>query len=306
MRTALLDELTALAARDPAVVLIVNDVGFSVVETFQQRFPERFINAGVAEANMIGVAAGLALTGRRVFVYAIAPFTTYRCLEQIRLDLCRTKLPVTLVGLGGGFTYGQLGTTHHPTEDVAVLRALPGMRVLAPCDAAETRALVPYLGTGGGPIYLRLEKSGQPDVHVTPPAVGPGRAVRVRAGDDVTLVAYGTMVQVCLAAAERLAARGMSAGVISAVSLKPLDPALLDELRARPVVSVEEHSVIGGLGGALAEAAADAGVPAPRLRLGVPDAYAEVTGDQAYLRSIFGLTAEGIEGRVLSVFGRGA
>lgn len=304
MRTALIDELTTLVASDPRVMLIVNDVGFSVIEPFQRAFPERFINAGVAEANMIGVAAGLALTGYRVFVYAIAPFTTYRCLEQIRLDLCRTKLPVTLVGLGGGFTYGQLGTTHHPTEDVAMLRALPGMRVLAPCDALETRALVPHLGTGEGPIYLRLEKAGQPDVHATLPAVGPGCSVRVREGNDVTLIAYGTMVQVSLAAAERLAGRGVSAGVISAVSLKPLDPALLDELRARPVVTVEEHSTIGGLGSALAEAAADAGAPAPRLRIGVPDAFAEVAGDQTYLRSLTGLTAERIEGRVSAVLGR--
>ena len=186
MRNALIDELTTLAVTDPSVVLIVNDVGFSVIEPFQRQFPQRFINAGVAEANMIGVAAGLALTGHRVFVYAIAPFTTYRCMEQIRLDLCRTKLPVTLVGLGGGFTYGQLGTTHHPTEDVAMLRALPGMRVLAPCDALETRALVPYLGAGEGPIYLRLEKAGQSDVHTTLPAVGPGCSVRVRISIYVT------------------------------------------------------------------------------------------------------------------------
>ncbi len=306
MRNALIDELTALAARDPKVVLIVNDVGFSVIEPFQQRFPDRFINAGVAEANMIGVAAGLALTGHRVFVYAIAPFTTYRCIEQIRLDLCRTKAPVTLVGLGGGFTYGQLGTTHHPTEDIAMLRALPGMRVMAPCDSFETRALVPYLGTGEGPIYLRLEKAGQQDVHTAPPSVGPGRSVRVRHGEDVTLVACGTMVQVSLAAAERLAARGVNAGVISAVSLKPLDPALLEELRTRPVVTVEEHSTIGGLGSALAEAAADACVPAPRLRIGVPDSYAEVAGDQGYLRSLVGLTAEGIERRVADALGLGA
>lgn len=306
MRTALIDELTTLAAHDSKVVLIVNDVGFSVIEPFQQRFPNRFINAGVAEANMIGVAAGLALTGHRVFVYAIAPFTTYRCIEQIRLDLCRTKAPVTLVGLGGGFTYGQLGTTHHPTEDIAMLRALPGMRVLAPCDSLETRALVPYLSTGEGPIYLRLEKAGQPNVHTALPPVGPGRSVRVRAGDDVTLVSCGTMVQVSLAAAERLAARGISAGVISTVSLKPLDPALIEELRTRPVVTVEEHSTIGGLGGAIAEAAADAGVPSPRLRIGVPDAYAEVAGDQGYLRSLVGLTAEGIERRVADALGRGA
>lgn len=306
MRTALIDELTRLAASDPRVVLIVNDVGFSVIEPFQQRFPERFINAGVAEANMIGVAAGLALTGHRVFVYAIAPFTTYRCLEQIRLDLCRTKLPVTLVGLGGGFTYGQLGTTHHPTEDIAMLRALPGMRVIVPCDSFETRAVVPYLGTGEGPIYLRLEKAGQQDVHASVPRVGPGQSVRVREGGDVTLVACGTMVQVCLAAAERLAARGVQAGVISAVSLKPLAPELLEELGRRPVVTVEEHSTIGGLGAALAEAAADASVPAPRLRIGVPDTYAEVAGDQAYLRSLFGLTAEGVEARVFAALGRGA
>lgn len=306
MRTALIDELTRLAATDTRVVLIVNDVGFSVVEPFQRQFPGRFINAGVAEANMIGVAAGLALTGHRVFVYAIAPFTTYRCLEQIRLDLCRTKLPVTLVGLGGGFTYGQLGTTHHPTEDIAMLRALPGMRVLVPCDSFETRALIPFLGTSDGPIYLRLEKSGQQDIHAAMPSVGPGQSVRVRAGEDVTIVACGTMVQVSLVAAERLEARGVHAGVVSAVSLKPLDPALLEELRTRPVVTVEEHSTIGGLGAALAEAASDAGTSAPLLRIGVPDTFAEVAGDQMYLRSLFGLTAEDIEARVAAALGRGA
>ncbi len=306
MRNALIDELTMLAEADPRVVLIVNDVGFSVVEGFQARHTDRFINAGVAEANMIGMAAGLALTGHRVFVYAIAPFTTYRVIEQIRLDLCRSRLPVTLVGLGGGFTYGQLGTTHHATEDIAMLRALPNMQVLAPCDAFEARSLMPHLGTGDGPVYLRLEKAGEIAVHASKPDVAPGRGVRVRWGADVTLVACGTMVQVALAAAERLASQGVDAGVISAVSIKPLDSVLLDELRARPVVTVEEHSVIGGLGGALAEAAADAGAPAPRLRIGVPDRYAEVGGDQAYLRSLMGLTPEGIAERVASVFERAA
>lgn len=298
MRTALIDELTQAAEADPRVVLVVNDVGFSVVEPFRDRFPERFVNAGVAEANMIGFAAGLALTGHRVFVYAIAPFTTFRCLEQIRLDLCRPRLPVTLVGLGGGFTYGGLGTTHHSTEDIAIMRALPGMRVMSPCDAGETRALVPHLGRGDGPVYLRLEKAGQPNVHTSPPAVGLGQSVRVREGRDVTLVAVGTMVQECLAAADRLGERGIDAGVISAISVKPLDPTLLDELSVRPVVTIEEHSLIGGLGAALAEAAVDRGAPGPRLRIGVPDTYTEVAGDQPYLRSLWGLERDAIADRV--------
>jgi transketolase len=251
---------------------------------------------------MIGVAAGLAMTGRRVFVYAIAPFTTYRCIEQIRLDLCRPRLPVTLIGLGGGFTYGQLGTTHHPTEDIAMLRALPNMRVFAPCDSPETRALVPHLGTGDGPVYLRLEKAGQADVHTAPLTLSPGQSVRVREGADVTLVACGTMVQVALAAADRLAAQHVAAGVISAVSIKPLDPALVHESRQRPVVTIEEHSIIGGLGGALAEAAADAAAPAPMLRIGVPDRFAEVAGDQAYLRAQVGLTPDDIAERVAAIF----
>jgi transketolase len=295
-------EITALAAEDPRIVLLSGDIGNRLFDTFKARHPDRFYNCGVAEANMVSVAAGLALSGLRPVTYTIASFMTTRCFEQIRVDACYHHLPIVIVGVGAGLAYAANGGTHHACEDIAILRALPEMTVVCPADAAEVRLAVRGAVECRGPVYLRLGKKGERAVHAAPPAFRLGKGIVLRQGNDLCLLATGNMVAVAQDAAERLAATGRSAEVVSLHTVKPLDEALLRRVCAAfPVVAtLEEHSVLGGLGGAVAEWMADqGGVRARLLRFGTPDRYLHEAGDQEYARQVFGLTAEAIATRLL-------
>jgi transketolase len=304
MRTAFIQTLCELAEAEPRIWLLTGDLGFSVLEAFAQRFPDRFINVGVAEQNMTGVAAGLARCGKIVFTYSIANFATIRCLEQIRNDVCYHQADVKIVAVGGGFTYGAAGYTHHAVEDLGVLRVLPNLTVVAPADPVETRLATRALASWPGPCYLRLEKAGNAVVHPVEPAFQLGRALLVRPGRDVTLISTGGMLPETLATATRLAAEGIDAEVLSMHTLKPLDGAavLAAARQTGAVVTVEEHSVTGGLGSAVAEVLAEAGPGPWRLRrFGVPDAPYHGVGSQAFLRRLAGDLFE----IVRSVVGRG-
>src|SRR3954470_17523784 len=206
MRMSFIEALCEAAARDARVHLLTADLGYSVVEPFAAAFPRRFTNVGVAEQNLIGVAAGLALCGKCVFVYSIANFPTLRCLEQVRNDVCYHQADVKIVAVGGGLAYGPQGYTHHGVEDLAIMRALPGMTVVAPGDPIETRLATRALARQPGPAYLRLGKAREPAVHASPPRFRLGRAIRVRAGRDATLISTGTMLAACATAAADLAA----------------------------------------------------------------------------------------------------
>lgn len=297
MRSAFVGALTRLAAEDPKVVLLTGDLGYGVFEDFQARFGDRFVNTGIAEQNLMGVATGLALTGRTVFVYSIGNFPTFRCLEQLRSDACYHSANVNVVANGGGFSYGALGVSHHATEDLAVLRALPGTTVVAPATDFETAEATRALARTPGVGYLRLDKAGVPDAPVPGESFALGRARRLREGDDVALIATGSIVGEALAAAEQLAREGIEARVVSMHTVKPLD---LDEVAAAAatgaVVTVEEHVVHGGLGGAVAEACMEMELLRPRgfARIGLKDAFATVVGSQAYLRSHYGMDATAI------------
>jgi transketolase len=304
MRTTFIQTLTELAAKDPRVTLVVGDLGFGVVMEFAKRFPNQFLNAGVAEQNMTGVAAGMALAGRIVFTYSIANFPTLRCLEQVRNDVCYHRANVVVTAVGGGFAYGALGMTHHATEDLAILRALPEITVLAPGDPAETAAAVRAAAAGIGPVYLRLGRAGEPVVHPGPISWQVGRAITVRQGNDATLISTGGMLATSMAAAGLLAQQGIHARVLSMHTLKPLDvEAVLAAAReTRLVVTVEEHSILGGLGGAVAEVLCEAGVPGLRFRrLGLPSVFDKTVGDQAYLCKLHGLTPDDIAQRVVEL-----
>jgi transketolase len=288
MRTAFIETLCELAAADPRIWLVTGDLGYSVLERFQERFPDRYINVGVAEQNMTGVAAGLALTGQIPFTYSIANFPTMRCLEQIRNDICHHQLPVRVVAVGGGFAYGPAGYTHHGVEDLAVMRSLIGMTVLAPGDPHETRLATRALLTFPGPAYLRLGKANEPNVHAVPPAFQIGRAIQLRDGHDVTLIATGGLLQYAVRSAERLEGEHhISCRVLSMPTVKPLDQ---DQVRkaartTRLIVTVEEHSVTGSLGSAVAEVLAEMSAPRALLkRYGIPDKAYHLIGDQEYLR----------------------
>jgi transketolase len=301
MRTAFVQTLTELAAHDPRITLVVGDLGFGVVTDFARRFPRQFLNAGVAEQNMTGVAAGMALAGRIVFTYSIANFPTLRCIEQIRNDVCYHRANVVVVAVGGGFAYGALGMTHHATEDLAILRSLPEMTVIAPGDPVETAAAVRAVAAGVGPVYLRLGRAGEPVVHRQSIEWSIGKAITVRDGRDMTLISTGGMLVTALAAAELLAQEGFDVGVLSMHTIKPLDiEAVMSAARRTPLIAtLEEHSVLGGLGGAVAEVLAEAGIPGVRLRrLGLPSAFNKTVGDQEFLCKTYGLDAPSIARRL--------
>lgn len=255
MRGAFVAAITALAAADERVWLLTGDLGYTVLEGFRERFPDRFVNAGVAEQNMTGVAAGLALSGKIVFTYSIANFPTLRCLEQVRNDLCYHALNVNIVAVGGGVVYGPLGYTHHAVEDLAIMPALPNLTVVAPGDPVEARLATRALAARPGPSYLRLGRAAETVVHRSEPAFEIGRPLLVREGGDAVLVAVGGMLANVADAAERLAAGGVTARVVSLHTLAPLDADALASAVAGPrhVFLVAEH-VRAGIAGLLPSA----------------------------------------------------
>lgn len=300
MRDAFLDELLASARTDPNIMLVVGDLGFGVVEEFAQALPHQFLNAGVAEQNMVGAAAGLASTGYRVYVYSIGNFPTLRALEQIRNDVCYHSLDVTIVAVGAGVSYGTLGYTHHAIEDISVMRTLPGLRVVCPADPMEGRSAVHDSLNGKGPTYIRLGKNGEPRLHKEPPA-SLRRPLLLREGTEITIVGTGAVVGECLVAAKSLEQAGLSAGVWSCPSIKPLDASWFAGLQAsRLVVTVEEHVRSGGFGSAVLEVLNDAGVDIALLRLGIDEGKQSMIGSGAFIRKAHGLDSEGIAAAVLS------
>ena len=297
MRTAFLQTLLDLAGEDERINLVVGELGFGVVEPFAERFPKRFLNAGVAEQNMTGVASGMALSGKVVFTYSIANFPTLRCLEQIRNDVCYHKASVKIVAVGGGFAYGSLGMTHHATEDLAIMRALPEMVVVAPGDPAEAAEATRAVASHPGPCYLRLGRAGEPTVHQAGIEFQLGKAITVRNGSDLTLISTGGLLEIALDVAERLMEDGIQTRVLSMHTIKPLDTeAVLAAAReTQAIVTLEEHSVIGGLGGAVAEVLAESGeLRVPFKRLGLPSEFCSTVGSQEYLRAAYGLSGDGI------------
>lgn len=301
MRNAFADEITALAARDPRVVLLSGDIGNKLFDKFKAVAPDRFFNCGIAEANMMGVAAGMALSGLRPFVYTIAAFATTRCYEQIRVDVCYHAAPVVIVGTGAGLSYAELGPTHHSLEDLAILRALPGIDVLAPCDAVELRALLGCAFASGRPAYLRIGKKGEAAIHAASTGIRIGGFVELCQGSDVCLLAAGTVVPLALEAAALLGRRGVSATVASCPSVKPLDEAYLAAAanRHRLLVTVEEHGRIGGFGSAVAEWLAQRRPATPLRILGTADEFMHEVGGQDYALRKFGLTPEDIAAAAL-------
>jgi transketolase len=307
MRDAFLRELTKQASEDPSVMLITGDLGFGVLTKYAKDFPDQFINAGVAEQNMTAMACGLAMEGYRVFTYSIANFTTLRCLEQIRNDVCYHDADVTVVSIGGGFSYGQLGVSHFATEDLAILRALPNMTVIAPNDPWEAEELARQLPQHKGPKYLRIDK-GAAGLPVDIGSVTFGKARRVREGADITIICIGAILSEALAAAEALSVGGIEVRIVAIHTLKPLDKAevLAAARETGGIITLEEHSIIGGLGGAVAETCLDAGA-APKVfsRMGLKDIYPSVVGDQNFLRTEYGMDARAVIAEVKKVLDHG-
>lgn len=300
MRNAFIDELTQLAAQDERIVLIAVDLGFSVVEKFADKFPKRFFNVGIQEQNAISLAAGLALRDKRPFVYSIVPFATMRCFEQIRVDVAYMNTPVRIVGVGAGFGYGPAGATHHAIEDLAVLRSLPNMTVCCPGDPLESRALLKASLNWDRPIYFRLGKGGDSTVHTTEPKIEFGRNIRIMEGPAATFFASSTLLPEAVKAAETLKSKGLEVTVESVPTLKPFDRQSVAAAiaRGRPIFTFEEHSILNGLGSAVAEIIAESGKGIPFYRFGVPDEYTHKIGSQNFLREHYGLNAAQLSDRV--------
>lgn len=300
MRNAFADEILNLALADERIVVLSGDIGNRLFDKFKAAMPERFHNCGVAEANMITLAAGLASSGLRPVCYTITPFVTTRCLEQIKLDVCYHDMPVTIVGTGSGLSYAALGSTHHSFEDIAIMRTLPGMGVYAPADAPELRHLLRQTFLQDSPAYLRIGKKGEP-VFTEGAHFQSSRWQCLRPGTDATLLSCGTILAEALAAADQLAARGIQISVWNCASIKPLDIESLTTLPQAPIFTIEEHSVLGGFGSAVAEVLSELPAAPSLRRLGIPDTFLHDTGEQHESRAHCGIDAAGIVRAVESV-----
>lgn len=301
MRRAFIKTLLKLAEENQDIYLLTGDAGFTILEEFRQRYPERYLNVGIAEAAMIGIAAGLALSDKCVFCYSIVPFVTMRCFEQVRIDLCYQKLPVKLIGVGQGVTYGTAGATHHAIEDIAVMRALPNMTVICPGDPLETEKAVTESLKLEGPCYIRLGKSGEPSAH-DPARLDfiIGRGIRIKRGESIALISAGNMLSVARDVWGRLSEEGFNPELVSMHTVKPLDRDLIGDLsrRCRIIATLEEHNIIGGLGSAVGDVILEEELPVKLLKFGIPDIFAAEVGDQNHLRELFGISPEQVFSRL--------
>jgi len=304
MRTAFINKLIELARNDKNIYLITSDTGFSILEEFEKLFSEQYLNIGISEANMIGVASGLSLGGKKVFLYAIAPFITMRCFEQVRIDLCYQNIPVKLIGVGAGLTYGNAGATHHSIEDIAVMNCLPNMTVICPGDPIEVGKAVEESLKLNGPCYIRIGKSGEPNIHKeVPGSFSLGKGIRLRIGENVALVATGNMLETAIKVYEILKEKNIDTEVISMHTVKPIDKEMIIETskRCKFIATMEEHNVIGGLGSRVADVITEENLNVRLKKFAIPDKYVDVVGDQDYLRNYYGLTAEQISEKILSL-----
>jgi transketolase len=294
MRNETIAVLTAYAAANPDVMLLTADLGYSVLEQFADQLPDQYANVGVCEQAMVGIAAGLALSGKRVALYSIANFPTLRCLEQLRNDVCYHNLPVTVISVGGGLAYGPQGYTHHGLEDLGIMAMLPHMAVTCPADPHEAEQLLPQLLERRGPAYLRLGRAGEPVLHDAATPIPLGKAVTLRRGHDVALIATGPILGRANAAADLLAERGISASVVSFPAISPLDEESVISLAAshRALLTIEEHSANGGFGSRIADLLMISGTPVRFGKYGTTDALRGKVGSQSYLLDLLPAIAD--------------
>ena len=297
MRNAYLKVLYELADKDPRVMALVADNGAIVYDKYREKFSDRFINFGIAEANMISVAAGMASCGKIPFTYTISCFLTMRAFEQIRNDVCLQKMNVKLVGIGAGFVYSSLGPTHHATEDIAIMRALPEMTIISPADDAESEKATLASYQKQGPVYLRLATGSSPEVYKADYDFELGKGVILAHGSDLTIIGTGGILTEVMSASQQLSRAGLSVRVINIHTIKPLDKEIIAKAAAetKAVLTVEEHSIIGGLGSAVAEAILEAGQANTRFkRLGLNNQFPQGYGSYQDMKKMNGLSCEDI------------
>jgi transketolase len=304
MRDAFINALTDLAENDKDIVLLTGDLGFGVFEEFEARFPGQYFNVGIAEQNMMGLAAGLSLEGKKVVAYSIGNFASLRCLEQIRNDACYHDASITIVASGGGFSYGSLGMSHHTTEDLAILRALPNMVVVAPCTREEAKEATKQLVSSKGVGYLRLDKTAAEEVAEAQP-FSISKARIFREGTDITLIATGGILEEAVLAAKELESFGLDVKILGIHTVKPIDKEeiLKSARETGGLVVIEEHNKDGGLGSAVAEVCMDHAVlPNKFLRIGLNNTFSSIVGSQHYLRAQYEIDHNAIVSSVKKLF----
>lgn len=304
MRNALINRVLEEAKKNSNIVLMTADLGYSVTDKFAAELPDQFFNTGIAEQNTIGVAAGLALSGKKVFVYSFATFATARCLEQIRLDVCYHNLDVTIIGASGGFASGTLGVTHYGLEDIANVRSLPHMKVMSPADPWEAKLAAEYALANGGPAYIRVNRSGEADIMETKPAqINFSNPILLNEGNnDLVVFSTGNVTSEAYKAVKSLNEEKNSIPAFYSVPLlKPLDIEKFIEIikNKKVVFTVEEHTIVGGLGTAIAEIIAENMLSVRLIRLGTPDAYFDFIGKQDFMRDAAGISADKIKKVIL-------
>jgi len=302
MRNATILALTKLADNNKNVILITADLGFGLFEDFAKRFPSQFFNVGIAEQNMIGIASGLSIEGKIVFVYSIGNFPTLRCLEQIRNDASYHGLNVNIICMGAGFSYGTLGMTHHATEDIAIMRALPGTTVISPSTDTEAYFATMSLADLKGVTYLRLDKSKVQSIHNQNNSLEIGKGNILKNGFDYSIISSGSITEVALNASDTLEKSGISCQVISMHTIKPIDEKLIENCvnNFKGIITLEEGNISGGMGSALLEACERLGKFPPKIKiLGINNSFVSVVGSQEFLRNSVGLTQEMIVNIIL-------
>lgn len=302
MRIAFIKTLIKEAEKNNKIMLLTGDLGFSIFEEFKERFPDRFINVGVAEQNLMGVATGLAMSGRIVFAYSIATFATMRAFEQIRTDVASHNMPVIIVGSGAGLSYGHDSITHHATEDISLMRSIPGMTILCPGDPYETEWATRASIKRNKPVYLRLGKKGEPLLYKNPVSLKIGRGSVLRNGKDFVIIATGNIVSNALEASNILSKENINATLVSMHTLKPIDKNLIKNLskKFKVIITVEEHSILGGLGSAVSEIISEENKGTKIVKFGVPDIFLFEIGSQNFLREKIGLLPHQIAKRIKS------
>lgn len=305
MRDTFVKTLVELAKEDKNIELVTGDLGFGVLKPFWETVPDQFTDAGIAEQNMTSVAAGMALEGKTVFTYSIGNFPTLRCLEQIRNDCAYHNANVKIVCVGGGFVYGSLGMSHHATEDIAVLRALPDVTVICPGDLVEAAEATKVIAKSQGTCYLRLGRGGEKRVHDTIENFEIGKALKVResaedADKKVAVFSTGAILDETVRACEMLEEQGIAVEQYSFPTVKPIDQEVIQNCadRFEHIFTVEEHNIVGGFGSAVAEVMAEYGGKAKLHRIGLNDLYCTIVGNQQYLRHEYGMSAEKIVEKV--------
>ena len=298
MRKACLNAVYELAKQDERIVFIGSDLGYGVLDEFKKEMPNRFFMEGIAEANVIGMATGLAMEGKIPYINTIAPFFTRRCFEHILLELCHHHVNVRFIGNGGGLVYAPLGPTHLAFEDIAAMRCIPNMTIVAPCDADEMNRLMPQTVDYQGPIYIRLAKGYDPIVSSDTHPFEIGKTISVKRGKDALVITTGITLKLALDAWERLAKEGIDVSILHMHTVKPLDTvAILEQVaRVTRIVTIEEHSILGGLGSAVAEILAEANFHTPKRfkRIGIPDVFPDDYGSQASLMEKYAITTENL------------